>query len=392
MDLNHVTTFLRVVENDSFTAAAAALGLPKSSVSRNVAHLEEDLGVRLLQRSTRRIGLTEAGKAFYERARAALTGLEEASVAASDLGREPRGTIRVTAPADAGALVLADLVARFVRRYPLIHVELSLTARMVDLVEEGFDLALRAAVRLDDSALLVRRIGSMESGLFAAPGYLRRRGPLASLAELSQHDCVLFRSRGANATWRLSGPPEGSSGDGESAEARVEHAIAVQGPIAADDISFVMAAVRAGAGIGLLPAFLCVEQVLRGKLVRLLPAYASHEASLHLVMPSGRYVPARVALLRDYLLKHLGELTLTCPKHIEGLSLPLFKDKDPAAPKRTGARATTEAGAGAEADAEADAEIDADEPETDPGAAINQVLTRAREKRRALAGTRRRRA
>ena len=388
MDLNHVTTFLRVVENDSFTAAAAALGLPKSSVSRNVAHLEEDLGVRLLQRSTRRIGLTEAGKAFYERARAALTGLEEASVAASDLGREPRGTIRVTAPADAGALVLADLVARFVRRYPLIHVELSLTARMVDLVEEGFDLALRAAVRLDDSALLVRRIGSMESGLFAAPGYLRRRGQPASLADLAQHDCVLFRSRGATATWRLSGPPEGASSDGAPDEARTEHTIAVQGPITADDISFVMAAVRGGAGIGLLPAFLCVEQVLRGKLVRLLPAYASHEASLHLVMPSGRYVPARVALLRDYLLKHLSELTLTCPKHIEGLSLPLFKD--PVAPRRPGARAR--AADGTEADAEAEVDVDADEPETDPGAAITQVLSRAREKRRALAGTRRRRA
>ncbi len=152
MDLNHVAVFARVVELESFTAAAKQLGLPKSSVSRTVTRLEDELGVRLLQRTTRKLHLTEAGQAYYERARASLTGLEEAASAATNLSAEPRGTVRMSAPADMGIMNLGDLVARFVRKYPLVHVEISLSSRFVDLVAEGFDLALRAG-KMADSKL-----------------------------------------------------------------------------------------------------------------------------------------------------------------------------------------------------------------------------------------------
>src|SRR3954469_11964864 len=133
MDLNHVAVFARVVELESFTAAAKQLGLPKSSVSRTVSRLEEELGVRLLQRTTRRLHLTDAGQAYFERARAALGSLEEAALAASNLSVEPRGVVRMTAPGDMGLINLPGLIARFVSKYPLVHVEVSLSARRVDL-------------------------------------------------------------------------------------------------------------------------------------------------------------------------------------------------------------------------------------------------------------------
>src|SRR5260221_3173738 len=140
MDYNDVPLFVRVVDAGSFTAVAALLGVQKSSVSRGIARLERDLGVRLLQRTTRKLALTDAGQAFYERVRAAVTGVDAAASAVRELGGEPRGAVRVTAPPDASTFSIAEAIARFVKRYPAIHVELSLTSRVVDLVAEGFDL------------------------------------------------------------------------------------------------------------------------------------------------------------------------------------------------------------------------------------------------------------
>src|SRR5258708_18325501 len=141
VDLNAVATFVRVVERGGFTSAAASLGVPKSSVSRSVKRLEQELGVRLLQRTTRRLNLTEAGRAYYESVANALAGMDEARAAITDMQDTPRGTVRVTAPPDIGAILLAPIVARFVRKYPEVRVELSLTSRFVDLVHEGIDLA-----------------------------------------------------------------------------------------------------------------------------------------------------------------------------------------------------------------------------------------------------------
>ncbi|HEX2572634.1 MAG TPA: LysR family transcriptional regulator [Polyangia bacterium] len=293
-DLNRVAIFVRVAEAGSFTAASATLGLPKSSVSRSVLQLENELGVRLLQRTTRKLALTDAGRAYFERARAALADLEGATAAVAADGTEPRGTVRITAPVDAGTTLLADLVTRFVRQYPRVQVELSLTARRVDLVAEGFDLALRAG-RLDDSTLVARRIGTTDVGLYAAPEYLDRRGRPGTIADLAEHDCVLFRAQGGRATWSLEGP-------------QGEETVEVTGAIMADDLSFVLRAVLAGGGVGLMPIFLCAEPATRGELVRLLPSYAFHGAALHVVLPSAQHVPARVALFRDFLIAHLNTI------------------------------------------------------------------------------------
>src|SRR5215207_9669134 len=175
MDLNLVTAFVRVVEQQSFTGAAKALNLPKSSVSRRVTELEEELGVQLLHRTTRKLALTEAGRSYYEQAERALTELNAAAESASGMDTEARGIVRVTAPVDIGVMGLADVIAEFLREYPDIHVELSVSSRVVDLVDEGFDIGVRAG-KSRDASLVARRVGNAALCLYASPEYLQRRG------------------------------------------------------------------------------------------------------------------------------------------------------------------------------------------------------------------------
>src|SRR5260221_9107747 len=205
MDLNLVTAFVRVVEQQSFTSAAKALGLPKSSVSRRVTELEEQLGVQLLHRTTRKLALTEAGRSYFEQAERALTELQAAAESASGMDTEARGIVRVTAPIDIGVMGLADVVSEFVREYPEIHVELSLSSKMVDLVEEGFDIGIRAG-KSHDASLVARRLGTAALGLYASPDYPKQHGRPRTVEDLARHDCVLFRGKHGKALWRLDGP------------------------------------------------------------------------------------------------------------------------------------------------------------------------------------------
>ena len=292
MDLNRAATFVKVVQLGSFTAAAKALGLPKSSVSRAVAALEADLGVRLLQRTTRQLHLTDAGRDYVERASGALATLEEAAACVSERGDAPRGRVRMTAAKDADVL-LAPLLARFVQRHPLVQVDVLLTSRRVDLVEEGVDLALRGGV-LEDSSLVARKVVDSELGLFASPQYLRRAGRPRALADLARHAFVLYRTDLGRATLKLRGPAG-------------EEAVEVHGRLSADESGFLVAAAAAGAGVVLVPTHLAAPGLASGALERVLPAYALH-AGAHLVVPPGRHVPTRVALLRDFLAAELKPL------------------------------------------------------------------------------------
>jgi DNA-binding transcriptional LysR family regulator len=307
-DLNHVAVFVRVVETGSFTAAAAALGLPKSSVSRSVSRLELGLGVRLLQRTTRSVHLTDAGHVYFERVSRALSGLEEAQSAVSDMQRAPTGTVRVTAAVDLGVSIVGGLLARFLRQHPDIHVEMVLTGRLVNLVEEGVDLAIRAG-KLNDSSLVARKVGTLEARLLAAPSYLRRRGTPKAVRELSSHACVLFRPRRGHSRWELLGP---------KGVERVD----VSGPVSADDFAFIRQMLLAGSGIGLVPWTTCAQDIERGRLVRVLPEYAAPGGALHVVYPSARYVPQRVALLRDFLVQGLLERASTCDARDVGRRAP----------------------------------------------------------------------
>ncbi len=300
MDLNHVTAFVRVVQDGSFTAAAKALGLPKSSVSRSIAQLEQDLGVRLLHRTTRKLHLTDAGTAFHNRVARALADIDEATAAASDLQRELRGSIRISAPVDLGVWAVAPIVARFVRRHPTVTVEVRLSNRVVDLVAENFDLAVRAGPTRDDS-LIARRAGTPDLALYASSRYVARRGAPKALADLGSHDCMALRTDAGTMAWKLT-----------SASTDEEQIVHPSGSIAADDISFLKKAVLAGGGIALLPLYLVAREERAGKLVRILPEWRFTGSRLHVVYPSARYVPQRVVTFRDYLLRELVKICAAC--------------------------------------------------------------------------------
>ena len=260
IDLNRIRLFVRVADAGSFTAAARLSGLPKSSVSRAVAALERELAVRLIQRTTRRLQLTEAGRAYYESVSRALAGIDEAAAAMSELQDAPRGQVRITAPPDIGQWLLAPSIARFAMRYPDVRVEVVLTQRLVDLVHEGFDLALRMG-KLGDSRLVARSLGVVRAAIFAAPRYLERRKPPRSVADLAEHDCILFRSMSGGSAWELVGP---------AGRQKVE----VRGAIGADDSQFIREAAAAGQGLALLPMFACAGRD-RKDLQRVLPDYAT---------------------------------------------------------------------------------------------------------------------
>jgi DNA-binding transcriptional LysR family regulator len=240
-----------------------------------------------LHRTTRRLHLTEAGRAYFHRVRDVTSAIDEASADVKEMGLEPRGTVRMTAVPDSGSGMLAEIITRFVRQYPKIRVEMVLTSRAVDLMEEGIDLALRAGI-LRDSPLVARKIARSELGLFASPSYVRRRGKPKALRELGQHDCVLYRPEAGKNVWRLAGP-------------KGEMSVEVTGCVGADDMSFNAHAVAAGAGIGLLPVVLAAGRLKDGKLVRVLPEYSVTGGALYLVSPPSRPNLARVRLLRDFL-------------------------------------------------------------------------------------------
>ena len=291
LDLNLLAVFLRVVETGSFTAAGAALRIPKSSASRAVQRLEEALGVRLLQRTTRRLTLTEAGQRYLAEVRGPLGRIAEASSEVADMGREPRGVVRVSTAPPVGHNFMTDLFVAFTRANPRIRVELVVTSKRVNLVEENIDLAIRAG-RLDDSSLVARKVAVAELGLYAAPSYLKERGTPRQLAALAGHDAVIYNNRGGGSSWRLHGP-------------RGVERVDVDGRIVADDLGTVRQLALAGAGIALLPDMLVHADVERGALAQVLPRYGLRGEPLHVVSVPLRHVPLRVKLLRDFLLREI---------------------------------------------------------------------------------------
>lgn len=295
IDLNHAATFVRVVEAGSFTLAAKRLGTPTSAVSRAVGSLETELGVRLLHRTTRKLSLTEAGEAFFRRMQRVVTEGEEAARAASGLSSEARGRVRLTAPPGLGGDRFPKIIAKISERHPELVIELILTNRVVDLVGEGIDLAVRNGM-LKDSSLVARKVATSELGIFAAPAYLERRGRVRKPADLCDRECLVYGGREGKLAWRLSGP------DGEKT-------VEVAGPVECDDMVFLRSAAVAGLGLALLPVELTTAAVARGELVRVLPRHAVRGGGTFLVWPSQQHMPAPVRAVRDLLLEELAKLS-----------------------------------------------------------------------------------
>ncbi len=293
LDLNDVAAFVRVVQNSGFAKAARELGVPTSTVSRAVARLEESVGVRLLHRTTRNLSVTSEGNAFHERVAPLVASMRDATRTLSAGGKEPEGLLRVTAPNDIGSAFLSEEIVRFVDRYPLLRVELTLTNRKLNLVSEGLDVAVRAG-RLESSSLVARKIGTLQVELYASPAYAERARLPTDLAELARHKIVAFGARDGKVTWQLEGP-------------HGQESVQLSCRIACDDFSYVRASLVAGGGIGLVPRMLAASEVATGRLLRVLPEYGVSGAPLHVIYPSTRQVPSKVSAFRDFLAKGCAE-------------------------------------------------------------------------------------
>lgn len=290
MDLNLLSVFDAVARTRSFSAGARELGIPKSSASRGIARLEAELGVQLLLRTTRQVSLTAAGVALHDRAAPILRSMKEALGDLPEREEEPAGELRVTAPVDLGVLFLAEVVTRYTARHPAVSVDLHLTGRVVDLVAERFDVALRIAPRLRDSTLVVRRAAPIVLQVFASPLYLAHRGTPRAEADLAEHDWVVFRT----GPQRLRAvAPKDALG------------FAPKSRIVCDDLLFVRDAVRAGAGVALLPTFVAQPEVMAGRLVRIVPRLERITGWLHVVTPAAKHVPRKVVAFRDLVLELL---------------------------------------------------------------------------------------
>jgi DNA-binding transcriptional LysR family regulator len=283
-----LVAFARVVEAGSFARAADRLDLSVSAVSRHVADLESHLGARLLNRTTRRLSLTESGQAFYERCVQLLADLEEAEEAVTAGAIVPRGTLRMTASISFGAGYLAPAIAEFRQRHPQLRFDIELSDRAVDLVDERIDVAIRIG-GIGSQALIGRRIGTAQMVCCASPSYLARHGTPRTPADLADHACLTYEYSSDGNLWRF------TDAAGES------HDVKVTGFAHSNNGAMLAALAVAGVGVTVEPDFILAPDVRAGRLVRILRDYAPPTINIHAVYPSRRHLSAKVRGFIDFL-------------------------------------------------------------------------------------------
>jgi DNA-binding transcriptional LysR family regulator len=280
MDLDGIEVFVKVVEAGSFSRAAKLLGMPNSTVSAKVSALEKRLGIMLLQRTTRKLRATLAGETYFQQCVQALERLQAAESELTSAQREPQGLLRVTAPADIGHTLLATLVRSFLQQYPKTEVELVVTNRVLDLIAEGIDLAIRAG-ELADSRLIAKRFSVGHIGLWASPAYVKKRGVLSHPRDLAPQEYLQFSLFKNN---RLELTNNGKD------IARIVPA----GRLRADDFEALKAFALLGEGIVYLPSFMCAEELKQHRLQRVLPDWHGTATTFSLVYPAQRFVSPKV--------------------------------------------------------------------------------------------------
>jgi DNA-binding transcriptional LysR family regulator len=292
VDLNDIVVFVRVVEAGSFTAAARLLGMPKTTVSRRIASLEREVGVRLVQRTTRSLSMTDAGRLYYEQSSQALRTIEDANLRLAETRAEPSGTIRISAPVGFGAHYLTSAVFDFLAAFPKTQVELHLTDDKLNLVENRIDLAFRTGI-LPDSTLTARKLGSTHRILCGSPDYLARHGAPQAAADLARHHCVIAGPSTGSAHWVLDGP-------------RGQETVSVSGRFAANEMQAVIAAAIAGYGIAQLPYQVAEALVRNGRLRRVLGDYTTPVGGVYAVYPTSRHVSPLVKAFIELTAKHIS--------------------------------------------------------------------------------------
>lgn len=309
-DLNDLYFFAAVVEHGGFSAAGRALGVPKSRLSKRVAQLEERLGVRLLQRTTRRFVVTEVGERFYAHCRAVLEEAQAAQDAVDELRAEPRGVVRLSCPVSLTQTVLAHVLPDFLALYPKMQVRVVSSDRRVDVIGEGCDLAIRVRTKLDtDANLVIRSFGQSRTLLVASPGLLDTLGRPGKPDELAKLPGLSMREHEGSQVWEL----VGAAGQQVNVE--------MQARLITGDFAVLLEAARRGMGVTLLPDFVCAPAITRGDLEVVLPDWSVPEGIMHFVYPSRRGMLPGVRALVDFLAERLPEATLL--KHEQCKTRPL---------------------------------------------------------------------
>ncbi|MCK5649406.1 MAG: LysR family transcriptional regulator [Gammaproteobacteria bacterium] len=291
--LNSMSLFVEVAKSNSFTATADKIGISRAQVSKSVMQLEKHLGARLLNRTTRRISLTETGRIYYERCNAILQDIEEIEGIASEQTSTPHGTLTLNVPTSFGILHLNEAISVYIKHYPQVQISLSLADRFVDVVAEGFDLVIRIA-ELEDSSLIARKIAPCQLVLCASPDYIKKNGEPGVPQDLAIHNCLTYSNNLKPDIWELQGV------DGKES-------IKVSGSISADNGDILKTAAVSGLGITLLPTFIVGSEFCSGQLQQVLPDYYSSEISIYAIFPSRRYLSAKVRTFVDFLSDYFGE-------------------------------------------------------------------------------------
>ena len=290
LDLNDVRIFCKVAEKGSLIGAAKALSLPSSTVSRRIAALEQQAGVKLLQRNTRTLSLTQEGQRLYSAMSLPLREIANAQQTLQNDGNKPQGVLRVTAPPLFAHFFLIPVACRFMALYADTQVEIVASRSRLNLIDEELDLAIRAG-ELNDSAMIARPLKPLPLILAAAPEYLQQRGVPGSSAELQEHDLIVSNANASrHCQWQLN----------------PQTALNVEGRLATSSYDQTLHACLAGAGIALLPAFLAADYLANGKLTLLLPDVVTQQLSLHILYPSRQLQPAKLRAFIDLLLSELG--------------------------------------------------------------------------------------
>lgn len=289
MTLEDMRLFARVAEARSFTGAARLLGIPKQTLSRRIAALEGALGARLLHRTTRRLNLTEIGAAYAGRCAELVRLAEDANRTVTDARQVPQGTLRVTADPVFGEAFVTGLLVEYAQKWPDVHVEVVLTRRRVDLIEEGFDVAFRVGHLDASSSLTATNLGPARVRYCASPGYLKRRGAPRSPEDLSSHDCILVASEGVAARWPFR----------DKRKKKGEAMVPVSGRLRLSSFGMAHAAALAGLGIAIFPEFTCAADIARRRLVPVLEDWVVEVGAIWLIHPATRYLAPRVRTFVD---------------------------------------------------------------------------------------------